>query len=262
MRLLVVDEEPSACEAVVRVLRERIGVTSLDVASEVTQALALCADHGYDMILVGLHRRDQTAMQLVDRLKEMQEATPIMVAAGFGEHAAAGLEGYSGDYLPKPHSPERLHEAIDHAQQRWNHGSASTVTELVQLLERLTRRAARIAVKTNGRVVFVSPADIISAKAEGNYVMLHQDGKNHLLRHSISALEVRLQPFGFIRIHRSILINTAHVDTMEPLSTGEYLLRMKGGSAFTATRTYKKNLRSLADCWIGMDGGAPAALCQ
>jgi two-component system LytT family response regulator len=66
-------------------------------------------------------------------------------------------------------------------------------------------------------------------------------------------LAEKLRPYGFLRIHRSVLVNSAHVETIEPLFTGEYLLRMKGGKEYNVTRTYKKNLSALASFWIGPD---------
>jgi len=73
------------------------------------------------------------------------------------------------------------------------------------------------------------------------------------LREQISVLSEKLRPYGFIRIHRSVLINTSYVTAMEPLFTGEYLLRMKDGAEFNVTRTYKRNLKELASFWIGTD---------
>ena len=74
-----------------------------------------------------------------------------------------------------------------------------------------------------------------------------------MLRESISVMAEKLEPYGFIRIHRSTLVNTSFVEEIQPRSTGEYRLRVKGGKEFTVTRTYKKNLKSLAEFWIGAD---------
>jgi DNA-binding LytR/AlgR family response regulator len=51
-----------------------------------------------------------------------------------------------------------------------------------------------------------------------------------------------------------VLVNAAMVEEMHPLSTGEYMLRVRGGREFTVTRTYKKNLQLLAQLWIGTEG--------
>jgi len=90
-------------------------------------------------------------------------------------------------------------------------------------------------------------------EAKGNHVLLLHAASSHMLRESISTIEEKLNPHGFVRIHRSVLVNAALVEEMHPLSTGKYVLRVRGGREFTVTRTYKKNLQPLAQLWIGME---------
>jgi two-component system LytT family response regulator len=63
----------------------------------------------------------------------------------------------------------------------------------------------------------------------------------------------KLRPYGFIRIHRSVLVNISAVEKVQPLSTGEYRLRITGGKEYLVTRTYKHNLRDLAQLWVGSE---------
>jgi len=115
-------------------------------------------------------------------------------------------------------------------------------------------RYPRIAIKTNGRIVLIPSAEILVVESEGDYVRVQRYNGTHLLREHISVLADKLQAYGFIRVHRCLLVNAAHVESIEPRFNGDYLLRMKGGKVYNATRTYKKNLRLLADLWIGVDG--------
>jgi len=74
------------------------------------------------------------------------------------------------------------------------------------------------------------------------------------VRGSISSLAGKLEPYGFIRIHRSVLDNTSFVEEIHPCTTCEYVLRIKGGKELTVSRTYKKNLKSIAQFWVGTNG--------
>jgi two-component system LytT family response regulator len=114
-------------------------------------------------------------------------------------------------------------------------------------------KSARIAIKAKRKILFVDAADVIVVEAKGKYVSLLHTASSHLLRESISAMEQKLNLHGFVRIHRSVLVNAAMVEEMRPLSTGEYVLQVRGGREFTVTRTYKKNLQLLAQLWIGME---------
>ena len=83
-------------------------------------------------------------------------------------------------------------------------------------------KSVRIAIKTEGRILFIDAGDVIAVEAKGNYVLLLHISSSHLLRESISTMEEKLNLHGFVRIHRSVLVNAALVEEIHPLSTGEY----------------------------------------
>ena len=116
-----------------------------------------------------------------------------------------------------------------------------------------SRQAPRIACKTKGRILFLDLADIVAVQAEGNYVSLQHGPNPYLLRESLSSMAVKLKPYGFIRIHRSVVVNISAVEEIQPLPSGEYKLRVKGRKEYLVTRTYKDNLRDLAQLWVGSE---------
>ena len=113
------------------------------------------------------------------------------------------------------------------------------------------RQSSRFAIKAQGRILFMNLGDVVSVQAKGKCVYLQRKASSYLLRESISDVAEKLETHGFIRIHRSVLVNTSFVEEIRPLSTGEYRLRVDGGKEYTVTRTYKKNLKCLAEFWIG-----------
>jgi DNA-binding LytR/AlgR family response regulator len=115
------------------------------------------------------------------------------------------------------------------------------------------RQAPRIAFKAKGSILLLDLADILAVQAEGNYVSLQHRPNPYLVHESLSSLAEKLKPYGFIRIHRSVVVNISAVEKVQPLPTGEYRLRVKGGKEYLVTRTYKHNLRDLAQLWIGSE---------
>jgi len=153
------------------------------------------------------------------------------------------------------------HSLIDRATQ---HSSAALAivreagehptrsAESVPALQaRAKPQSLRVAIKVKGRIIFVNLRDVVSIEAKGKYVCLQRTANSYLLRESISAVGEKLETEGFIRIHRSVLVNISFVEEIWPLSTGEYCLRVEGGKEYTVTRTYRGNLKSLAKFWIG-----------
>ena len=129
--------------------------------------------------------------------------------------------------------------------------AANLMRVLRQLEVIAKRRAARIAFKAKGSILLLDLADILAVHAEGNYVSLLPRTNPYLVHESLSAMAEKLKPYGFIRIHRSVVVNISAVEEIRPLPTGEYRLRVKGGKQYLVTRTYKHNLRDLAQLWIG-----------
>jgi two-component system, LytTR family, response regulator len=116
------------------------------------------------------------------------------------------------------------------------------------------KEQCRIAIKSRRRILLVDMADIIAIEARGNYVLLHQPSSSLLLRESISTVEEKLNSYGFVRVHRSLVVNSAWVEEIDPNSTRDYVLRIRGGKQYTVSRVYKKNLQFLAQSWIGTNG--------
>jgi hypothetical protein len=112
---------------------------------------------------------------------------------------------------------------------------------------------ARIAIKAKCRVLFVDPADVIVAKAQGNYVALVHKSGSYLVRETMATAEQKLTPLGFVRIHRSILVNTTLVKDLRRDNKGTYVLRTTDGREHPVGRNYKENLKVIAKSWLGVD---------
>jgi two-component system LytT family response regulator len=115
------------------------------------------------------------------------------------------------------------------------------------------QQAPRIAFKAKGSILLLDLAEILTVQAENNYVSLQHRANSYLVRESLSTMAAKLKPYGFIRIHRSVVVNISAVEEIQPLPTGEYRLRVKGGQKYLVTRTYKHNLRDLAQLWVGSE---------
>jgi DNA-binding LytR/AlgR family response regulator len=128
---------------------------------------------------------------------------------------------------------------------------ANLLRVLRQLEVIAKRQAPRIAFKAKGSILLLDLDDIVAVQAEGNYVSLRPRTNPYLVHESLSSMAEKLKPYGFIRIHRSVVVNISAVEKIQPLATGEYGLRVKGGKEYLVTRTYKHNLRDLAQLWVG-----------
>lgn len=253
MRVLIVDDDLPARKSLAQILAARADVESFDSANDAVEAQKCLAKKKYEVILLDVNMPELSGLELLARLQGYDRPSPAVVfVTAHATHPIAAFERHPVDYIVKPFSEECVHRALDFASRRTASERAARLIEILPLLKAITpRAAAKIGIKSNGRILFIDPRDIAVVEAEGNYVLLHRSAGSDLLRESITTIAEKLEPFGFVRIHRSALVNASFVQDVRACSTGDYKLRLKGGREYTVTRTYKKNLKSLADFWIG-----------
>lgn len=252
MRVLVVDDEPLARTALSNLLKTRPDVEMFDVAESAQQALTAMANGAYDVLLLDIHMPQMSGLQLAQRLTTTQPHPPAVIfITAYQEHAIEAFERRAVDYVLKPFVPRRVHDALDTAMRRSTQERAERLLEAVRNLKLLPERSARVAIKDKGRIVFVDLTELVSVEAHGNYVLLQQKTGSYLLRETMGGIADKLRPHGFIRIHRSVLVNTAFVETIQADTGGDYILKTRTGKQYHVTRTYRENLRGLAHFWIG-----------
>jgi two-component system LytT family response regulator len=255
MRVLIVDDEPLARSALQQALCGRNDIEALDSAVDAIQALDMMHKEKYDVVLLDIRMPELSGIELADRLNKRNRPVPaIIFVTAHDQHAVAAFENHAVDYVLKPFSNDRIHDALNVAFRRTENERAARLLKILPHLETLlANHSSKIAIKTKGRILFLDPSEVVIIRAEGNYVLLEKQSGSYLLRESISTLAEKLKPHGFIRIHRSMLVNTSFVEEIRPWSTGEYVLRVKGGRELTVSRMYKNNLRSIAQLWIGTE---------
>src|SRR6266481_3684279 len=137
-----------------------------------------------------------------------------------------------------------------------NHSPLRGATESAIAYPTAPIKSSKIGLKLKGKVLFFDVADLTVIEAQGNYILLRRRSSCYRLRESISQLAEKLKPHGFIRIHRSVLVNASFVEEIRPQSTGQYSLRITGGKEYQVARKYKDNLRFIAQLWIGTGGSS------
>jgi two-component system LytT family response regulator len=240
MRALIVDDEPLARNALEHELRKRSDIEELGVAVDAVDAFDKLHKKDYDVLLLDIHMPEMSGIELVDRLRKLGRPIPaIIFVTAHHEHALAAFETHAVDYVLKPFSAERVHEALNIAIRRTSAERAAALLSAMPQIQTLIAKSAKMAIKVEGRILFIDPTEVVAVEAQGNYVLLQRPSGSYLLRGLISALAEKLKPYGFLRIHRSVIVNSACVQEIHPCDTGEYMLRTRNGKEYTVSRTYK-----------------------
>jgi two-component system LytT family response regulator len=90
-------------------------------------------------------------------------------------------------------------------------------------------------VKSPDRILFLKPDEIDHVEAAGNYVVLHAGKERHILRETMAAMEQRLEPSGFMRVNRSVIVNLSRVREVQPVAAGQFSITLKNGARLDMT---------------------------
>jgi DNA-binding LytR/AlgR family response regulator len=108
----------------------------------------------------------------------------------------------------------------------------------------------RISITSRRKIVFVNLADVIAVEARCNYVVLRTLSGAHGLRQPISTIAEDFEQYGFIRIHRSTVVNGRFVEEIRTSASGKMVVQLKGlGSGYHVSRKYRSALKRFASCW-------------
>ncbi len=251
MRVLIIDKEPNDRSALANVLATRKDVEAFDSAENISEALDKLQKEEYDVVLLNSPIPEMSEFELLDLLKKLDLLMPAAIIVTTCRQAAiATIDKPTAHFVSKPFLSDRIHEALTLVIGRRTHQRKATSVPQSSIP---VANPSKIAIAMEGKALLIDPAEVIAVEAEGNYVLLVRSAGSHLVRGCISALAEKLQPYGFVQIHRCVLVNSSWVHGIHPRSTGDYVLCTRGGKEYPVSRTYKQNLRSLAPLWIGSE---------
>lgn len=256
--VLIVDDEPLASRELESIVKSRGDIGQILLATDGIKALEIVEEQRVDVVFLDMQMPEMTGLEFLEACQAKGISIPAVIFATAYEHyALRAFEHHAADYVLKPFSADRVNDALNVAIRRSQAERVSQLVDVFSDFQRISKeRPKRIAIKVQGRILFINPAEVMFVQAEGNYVLLQTLHGTHLLRESMSQVEQKLERHGFIRIHRSVIVNSAFVKEYQPCYTGEYSLKLLNGKEFTVTRTYKKNLRQLASDVIGLESSS------
>jgi two-component system, LytTR family, response regulator len=239
MRVLIVDDEPPA-RAEMRYMLEKIGqVGEVDDAETAIDALARLQESRYDLVLLDIRMPGLSGLDAVKVINRANPRPHVVFVTAYEEHAVEAFEVEADDYLLKPVSERRLRRALERVQEQETRPSVGVKPVAAASLDRL-------AVETDDRTILLKVSDIRFANARGDYTYVRTFDHEYQVRSSLTELSGRLEPNGFLRVHRSFLVNLDHVLELQPYFSGTYVLIMadQHRSEVPVSRSGIKTLRS------------------
>ena len=103
----------------------------------------------------------------------------------------------------------------------------------------------RLLVRSEGRLLVVRLPEVDWIEGAGNYARIHAGARVFLYRQTLAALERRLDPTRFARIHRSTIVNLDRIEELRPTISGSYEVVLVGGKRLTLSRGHRRRALEL-----------------
>ncbi len=251
IRVLVVDDEPLARRAIVRLLADDPEIELLGECGDGVSAVKAIREQSPDLVFLDIQMPAITGLDVVATIGAERMPATVFVTA-YEQHAVRAFEANAVDYLVKPFSRERFASTLLRARQRVSAAtgtSAQATTQILQALDALRQRESylqRIPVRVDEHVVLIDVADIVWIKAARNTVEIHLATKMHEHRGTMTALAERLDPRHFARVHRSAIVNIARVKTIHPWFNGHHVVTLDSGQQLRMSRYQNEAFLKLA----------------
>jgi two-component system LytT family response regulator len=229
LRAIVADDEPLARSTLRRLLGADADIALVAECADGAAAVAAVRQHSPDLLFLDVQMPGLGGFDVLAQLGPQVPPLVIFVTA-YDRYAIRAFDVHAVDYLLKPFDDERFHEALAQAKRRHKLERLVGMTrQLSALLDDVRGGASssglaaplqRLTIHREGQIEVVEVGDIEWIEAADQYVIVHTEQAEHLLREPLADLEQQLDPARFVRIHRSAIVALARVRKFEREASG------------------------------------------
>lgn len=235
LKTLIVEDELLARDLLRRWLSEHPEINVTGEANSLPEAKKQVKQSMPELIFLDVNLLGENGFSLLDELPESgsgNQPPHIIFVTAYADYALQAFRVNAVDYLHKPFGRDQLDEAIQRVLLR--HSAA-----------RLDQTSQRIAIKENGRTLYVNCEDIQWIESAGGYCVLHTDSQHHVHRDSLVQLDKTLGD-NFARVHRSAIVNMDYIASIESLQHGDGIISLYDGTTVRLSRRYRPALNTLS----------------
>ena len=237
IRTVLVDDEPLALDGLRSILAQE---DDIDVVAEYRSGMDFLRDAeaiGADVVFLDVEMPKLSGLDVLEQLHATGAQPHVIFVTGFDQYAVRAFEEQALDYVLKPYHADRLARTLARLRQQMARAAESPAAAFL----------TRVAVKKNARIHLVKIDDVDWMETAGNYVTLHVGAAEYLYRTTMAAMESRLDPERFVRIHRSTIVNVDRIVELQPTFARELVVLLRDGTRLRLGAPYREGLRKLVE---------------
>ena len=239
LKVLIVDDESLARSRIRKFLVQESDVEIVGECGNGPEAITFLRNHVTDLAFLDVQMPEVSGFDVL-RALPAEELPAVVFVTAFDQHAIEAFEVRALDYLLKPFTKARLHDAVNRARQHVEDRSLAVtnrqIAEWIKSPKHEPVYLSRFAVKTTNQVLFVNVEDVDYIESASNYLVLHTRAGNHIVRETLTRLESSLSPRLFLRISRSVMVNLKRIKFLQSNAGGECLAVLHNDRQLPMTR--------------------------
>jgi two-component system LytT family response regulator len=236
---LIADDEPVAREGLRAMLRDISWITCVGDAANGIAAVEAIDRLRPDLLFLDI---EMPGLSGLDVLRRVTHQPLVLFTTAYAQHAVAAFELGALDYLLKPFAAARLATTLDRVRAALGEPMPPTADRLAEAMGH--GPMTRLFVRSGSSIMPVSIDSIVRFEAWGDYVTAYTARSRHVLHLSLNRLEERLDPERFVRVHRTHIVNLAHVVAFRRQEKA-LVAEMSDGTRVAVNRTKARLFREL-----------------
>jgi two-component system LytT family response regulator len=213
IKAMIVDDKTAAIELMRWLIKEHCPeITSVVSATSVAEALPLVHNFQPEILFLDIQMPKETGFDLLAKVSQWN--FEVIFTTAYNEFAIQAIRFSALDYLLKPVDPETLKQALERykAKRVYAQGGETLYRNFIQNITADRSRPLRLALPGMNDIKYVQLADIMHLQADSNYTKLFFiKGKSFLSSKTLLEYEKTLEHSGFIRVHKSHMVNVMHI---------------------------------------------------
>jgi DNA-binding LytR/AlgR family response regulator len=232
LRVLAVDDEPPALDELAFLLRADPRIARVHTAGDATDALRILRDHEVEAVFLDIRMPGLDGLELARVLRRFAQPPAVVFVTAYEDAALDAFDLGVVDYVRKPVHTDRLGEAV-----------RRVVSRLVVPTPAATpsNEDVSIPVELGGVTKMLPRSAVRWVEAQGDYARLHTSSGSHLVRVSLATLAERWADAGFVRVHRSFLVQLKLINELRLTNNG-YVI-MIDGTELPVSRRHTRDLK-------------------
>ena len=241
---ILVDDEPLARQLLREYLEDFPDIRIVGECRNGKQAVKAINELRPDLVFLDIRMPGMDGFEVLEHLTC---APHIIFSTAYGDYALKAFETNAVDYLLKPYDRRRFSRAVHKAigRKATSTGDIDRIVELLHHAKEPGEYPERIFIRIGKKIAPIQVRDILWIEAEEDYSMLHTSGGAHLCNLSLNALEERLNPSQFMRVHRSSIVACNSIEHLSGDGEGGFVAVLKDGSRVKVGRTYAPKIRQI-----------------